>query len=104
LQGDPSPLLEAFELSESDRPEFAREETMQIIRESRPEHSALGVGGWPTTSRTCGRGASISTAYRSPVLIWCGCTDVLVPPAHEANRAPGLRRNRRVVDSHTAQA
>src|SRR5262249_55414975 len=43
---DPAAVLDGFELSESDRAELAREERVQIIRESWPENSVHGVGGW----------------------------------------------------------
>lgn len=80
---DPSAVLEGFELSESDRAELARQERVQIIRESWAEHSVLGVGGWADDDLAHVRPWGFDLAQISiPVLIRYGATDVLVPPAH----------------------
>jgi pimeloyl-ACP methyl ester carboxylesterase len=80
---DPSAVLETFDLSESDRSQLARRETMQVIRESWAEHSALGVGGWADDDLAHLQPWGFDLDRISiPVLIWYGATDVLVPPAH----------------------
>ena len=80
---DPAAVLEAFDLSESDRAELARKERAQIIRESWAEHSALGVGGWADDDLAHLRPWGFDLERISiPVLVKYGATDVLVPPAH----------------------
>jgi pimeloyl-ACP methyl ester carboxylesterase len=80
---DPSAVLDAFELSDSDREELARRERVQIIRESWAEHSALGVEGWADDDLAHIRPWGFDLDRISiPVLVWYGATDVLVPPAH----------------------
>ena len=80
---DPSTVLGDFELSESDKAELAREETVQIIRESWGEHAISGVGGWVDDDlvHLWPWGFDVSE-ISIPVLVWYGATDVLVPPAH----------------------
>ena len=83
VDADPSAVLEGFQLSESDQSQFTREETIQIIRESWPENSVLGVGGWADDDLAHLRPWGFDLDRISiPVLIWYGATDVLVPPAH----------------------
>jgi pimeloyl-ACP methyl ester carboxylesterase len=80
---DPSAVLGDFELSESDRSQLARRETMQVIRESWAEHSTRGVGGWADDDLAHLQPWGFDLDRISiPVLIWYGATDVLVPPAH----------------------
>ena len=80
---DPAAVLEAFDLSESDRAELARKERAQIIRESWAEHSALGVGGWADDDLAHLRPWGFDLERISiPVLVKYGATDVLGPPAH----------------------
>jgi pimeloyl-ACP methyl ester carboxylesterase len=80
---DPSSVLDAFELSDSDRAELARDERVQIIRESWAEHSVFGVGGWADDDLAHLRPWGFDLERISiPVLVRYGATDVLVPPAH----------------------
>ena len=80
---DPSSVLGDFELSESDRKELAREERMQIIRESWAEHSVRGVGGWVDDDLAHLHPWGFDVGEITiPVLVRYGATDVLVPPAH----------------------
>lgn len=80
---DPTTALDEYDLSESDRAELAREERVQIIRESWSEHSALGVGGWADDDLAHLRPWGFDLDRISvPVLVRYGATDVLVPPAH----------------------
>jgi pimeloyl-ACP methyl ester carboxylesterase len=80
---DPATVLDDFELSESDRAELAREETMQVVRESWAEHSARGVGGWVDDDLAHLKPWGFDVDGISiPALVWYGATDVLVPPAH----------------------
>jgi len=80
---DPASVLADFELSESDRAELAREETMQVIRESWAEHVTSGVGGWVDDDLVHLWPWGFEVGDISiPVLVWYGATDVLVPPAH----------------------
>jgi pimeloyl-ACP methyl ester carboxylesterase len=76
-------VLEEFDLSESDREQLARPETMQTIRESIGEHAVNGVYGWSddvlALTRAWGFDVSEITV---PVLIRYGTADVLVPPGH----------------------
>ena len=82
---DPTKALDAYDLSESDRAELAREERAQIIRESWAEHSALGVGGWADDDLAHVRAWGFDVdCIAVPVLVRYGATDVLVPPAHGA--------------------
>ena len=83
VAADPTSVLGDFELSESDREELAREERMQIIRESWAEHSVRGVGGWVDDDLAHLRPWGFDVGDISiPVLVRYGATDVLVPPAH----------------------
>jgi pimeloyl-ACP methyl ester carboxylesterase len=80
---DPSSVLGDFELSDSDRKELAREERVQIIRESWGEHSVRGVGGWVDDDLAHLHPWGFDVGEISvPVLVRYGATDVLVPPAH----------------------
>jgi pimeloyl-ACP methyl ester carboxylesterase len=80
---DPAAVLDGFELSESDRAELAREERVQIIRESWPENSVHGVGGWADDDLAHLRPWGFDLErIEVPVLVRYGSTDVLVPPAH----------------------
>jgi pimeloyl-ACP methyl ester carboxylesterase len=80
---DPSSILQDFEMSESDRAELARPETMQIIRESTFEWAANGVDGWVDDDLAMLQPWGFDVADISvPVLIRYGLTDVFVPPAH----------------------
>jgi pimeloyl-ACP methyl ester carboxylesterase len=80
---DPTKALDGYDLSESDRAELAREERVQIIRESWAEHSALGLGGWADDDLAHVRPWGFDVDRISiPVLVRYGATDVLVPPAH----------------------
>lgn len=80
---DPTTVLGDFALSESDRAQLARPETIQIIRESIPEQALNGVWGWVDDDLAFVQpwGFDVSE-IRVPVLVWYGTTDVLVPPAH----------------------
>jgi pimeloyl-ACP methyl ester carboxylesterase len=80
---DPSSILQDFDMSESDRAELARPETMQIIRESTFEWAANGVDGWVDDDLAMLQPWGFDVADISvPVLIRYGLTDVFVPPAH----------------------
>ena len=65
---DPSRMLEDYELSESDRAEMARPETMQVNRESTFELGVNGVGGWVDDALSFARGDSTSMASASRCL------------------------------------
>ncbi len=80
---DPANVLEGFDLSDSDREELARPETMQINRESIPELGVNGVWGWVDDDLAFVRpwGFDVSE-IAVPVLVWYGSVDVLSPPAH----------------------
>lgn len=83
VAADPASVLDAFDLSESDRAELTRDERVQIIRESWSEHSVLGVGGWADDDLAHMRPWGFDLERISiPVLVRYGATDVLVPPAH----------------------
>ena len=90
---DPSTALEGFDLSESDRAQMARPETMQITRESTFERSRDGVGGWVDDDLAFLQPWGFDIATISvPVLVWYGAADVLVPRAHGewlASNVPG---------------
>ena len=74
-------MLGDFDLSESDRRELAREERVQIIRESWAEHSVRGVGGWVDDDLAHLHPWGFDVAEITiPVLVRYGATDVLVPP------------------------
>ena len=80
---DPATVLGGFELSESDRAQFARPELIQIIREVTPEQCVNGVGGWVDDDLAIiGAWGFDVGAITVPVLVRYGKTDVLVPPAH----------------------
>jgi len=80
---DPSSILDDFELSEADREQLARPETMQIARESTFEQAVNGVGGWADDDLAFLQPWGFDVATISvPVLIRYGLTDVLVPAAH----------------------
>jgi pimeloyl-ACP methyl ester carboxylesterase len=83
VAADPANVLEGFELSESDREQLARPESMQVIREATFEECVNGVGGWADDDLAFTRpwGFDIAT-IAVPVLIKYGLTDVLVPAAH----------------------
>jgi pimeloyl-ACP methyl ester carboxylesterase len=80
---DPSSVFDDFDLSESDRAQLARPETMQIIRESIAEQAVNGVYGWADDDLAITRpwGFDVSE-ITVPVLVRYGTADVLVPQAH----------------------
>jgi len=83
VANDPSTLLGDFELSESDRAQMTRPETMQVIREATAEEALNGVGGWADDDLAFVKPWGFDVgAVAVPVLIRYGLTDVLVPPAH----------------------
>jgi pimeloyl-ACP methyl ester carboxylesterase len=80
---DPSTVFDEFELSEADRAQLARPETMQVIRESMLEQAVNGVGGWVDDDLAFLQPWGFDVgSITVPVLIRYGLTDVLVPPAH----------------------
>jgi pimeloyl-ACP methyl ester carboxylesterase len=80
---DPSTIFDEFELSEADRAQLARPETMQVIRESVLEQAVNGVGGWVDDDLAFLQPWGFEVgSITVPVLIRYGLTDVLVPPAH----------------------
>ena len=80
---DPSTVLDEFELSDADRAQLARPESMQVIRETASEQAVNGVGGWADDDLAFTRPWGFDVATVSvPVLIRYGLTDVLVPAAH----------------------
>jgi pimeloyl-ACP methyl ester carboxylesterase len=80
---DPSTVLDEFDLSESDRAELARPETMQVVREAAFEQAANGVGGWVDDDLAVLSPWGFDAGTISvPVLVQYGLTDVLVPQAH----------------------
>jgi pimeloyl-ACP methyl ester carboxylesterase len=80
---DPATVMQDFDMSESDRAEFARAEVAQIIRETTFEWAANGVGGWVDDDLAFVQPWGIEPSEISvPVLVRYGLTDVFVPPAH----------------------
>jgi pimeloyl-ACP methyl ester carboxylesterase len=80
---DPSTLLQDVDMSESDRAEMARPETVQIFRESTFEWAVNGVGGWVDDDLAFLQPWGFDPAdIAVPVLVRYGMTDVFVPPAH----------------------
>ena len=80
---DPANALEGFDLSDADRAQLSRPETMQITRESTAERSRNGVGGWVDDDLAfLGPWGFDVAAVSVQVLVWYGASDVLVPPAH----------------------
>jgi len=93
VAADPTTAFDDFELSESDRAQLARPESIQVIRESTFEYAVNGVGGWVDDDLAFLKpwGFEVGT-IAVPVLIRYGLTDVLVPPAHGewlATNVPG---------------
>jgi pimeloyl-ACP methyl ester carboxylesterase len=93
VAADPTTAFDDFELSESDRAQLARPESMQVIRESTFEYAVNGVDGWVDDDLAFLKpwGFEVGT-IAVPVLIRYGLTDVLVPPAHGewlADNVPG---------------
>jgi pimeloyl-ACP methyl ester carboxylesterase len=83
VTADPSSVLDGFDLSDSDREELARPETMQINRESIPELGVNGVWGWVDDDLAFVRPWGFEVGEVAvPVLVRYGSVDVLVPPAH----------------------
>ena len=82
---DPSTILGAFDLSESDKTQLARPEFRQVIRESTPEQAVNGVWGWVDDDLAFLQPWGFDVRDISiPVLVEYGETDVLVPAAHGA--------------------
>lgn len=99
---DPSTILQDFDISDSDRAELARPETMQILREATFEQAVNGVGGWVDDDLELLQPWGFDLQSISvPVLVRYGATDVLVPPAHgewlAANVPSGLVKIDRVA-------
>jgi pimeloyl-ACP methyl ester carboxylesterase len=70
-------------MSESDRAELARPESVQIIRESTFEWAVNGVDGWVDDDLAMLQPWGFDVADISvPVLVRYGLTDVFVPPSH----------------------
>jgi pimeloyl-ACP methyl ester carboxylesterase len=83
VAADPRTAFDDFELSESDRAQLERPESMQVTRESTFEYAVNGVGGWVDDDLAFLQpwGFDVGT-IAVPVLVRYGLTDVLVPPQH----------------------
>jgi pimeloyl-ACP methyl ester carboxylesterase len=80
---DPATLLDGFDLSDSDREALAHPELMQVNGEAIPELGVNGVWGWVDDDLACVRPWGFEVGdITTPVLVWYGSVDVLVPPAH----------------------
>jgi pimeloyl-ACP methyl ester carboxylesterase len=83
VAGDPSTVLDDYDVSDSDRARLAQPEVIQILREATAECAFNGVGGWVDDDLAFTRpwGFDFSN-IAVPVLIIYGSADVLVPSAH----------------------
>jgi pimeloyl-ACP methyl ester carboxylesterase len=80
---DPSTVFDDYDLSDSDRAQLARPESIQILRESTHEWAFNGVGGWVDDDLAFTRPWGFDVQdIKVPVLINYGSNDVLVPTAH----------------------
>ena len=85
VAADPTTVLGDFEISDSDREQLARPETMQVIRETIAEQAVNGVWGWVDDDLAVLRPWGFDvTEVAVPVLVRYGSSDVLVPPSHGA--------------------
>ena len=83
VAADPTTILGDFKISDSDREQLARPETMQVIRESVAEQAVNGVWGWVDDDLAVLRPWGFDvTEVAVPVLVRYGSSDVLVPPSH----------------------
>lgn len=81
--GDPSKILAEFELPPSDRAVLAREDFLEVRRESTFESTRNGVGGWVDDDIAFMRPWGFAPASIAvPTLVWYGTADVMVPPGH----------------------
>jgi pimeloyl-ACP methyl ester carboxylesterase len=83
VAADPSTVLGAFALPESDRAILARHDIAQVIRDTTEEQTVNGVWGWVDDDLAFTRPWGFDPAkVRVPTAIWWGAEDVLVPPRH----------------------
>jgi pimeloyl-ACP methyl ester carboxylesterase len=81
--GDPSEMLAEFKLPPSDRAVLAREDLLQVRRETTLESSRKGVGGWVDDDLSFTKPWGFDPeSIRIPTLVWYGTSDVMVPPNH----------------------
>jgi pimeloyl-ACP methyl ester carboxylesterase len=80
---DPSTVFGDFDLPESDKAVFAREDFAQLIRDTVLEQTRNGVGGWvdDDIAFTVPWGFDPAT-ITVPTQVWYGTADVNVPRAH----------------------
>jgi pimeloyl-ACP methyl ester carboxylesterase len=80
---DPSKIYAEFHLPASDRAVLAREDLLQVRRESTFESTRNGVGGWADDDIAFTRPWGFDPAtIKVPTLVWYGTSDVMVPPGH----------------------
>jgi pimeloyl-ACP methyl ester carboxylesterase len=81
--GDPSEILAEFQLPPSDRAVLAREDLLQVRRETALESTRNGVGGWVDDDIAFTKPWGFDPAsIEIPTLVWYGTADVMVPPGH----------------------
>ncbi|MGA8206538.1 MAG: alpha/beta hydrolase [Candidatus Dormiibacterota bacterium] len=83
VSDDPSKILSEFNLPPSDRAVLAREDLLEVRRESTFESTRNGVGGWVDDDIAFISSWGFDPAsIEVPTLIWYGTADVMVPPSH----------------------
>jgi pimeloyl-ACP methyl ester carboxylesterase len=81
--GDPAEIMAEFELPASDRAVLAREDLLQVRRETTLESTRQGVGGWVDDDIAFIKPWGFDPAsIRVPTLVWYGTADVMVPRGH----------------------
>ncbi|MFZ0995486.1 MAG: alpha/beta hydrolase [Candidatus Dormiibacterota bacterium] len=81
--GDSSDILAEFQLPPSDRAVLAREDLLQVRRETTLESTRNGVGGWVDDDIAFTKPWGFDPeSIRVPTLVWYGTADVMVPPRH----------------------
>jgi pimeloyl-ACP methyl ester carboxylesterase len=83
VSGDPAKMFAEFDLPPSDRAVLAREDLLEVRRETTFESTLNGVGGWVDDDIAFTRPWGFDPASISvPTLVWYGSSDVMVPPSH----------------------
>jgi pimeloyl-ACP methyl ester carboxylesterase len=101
VAGDPSKLLEDWQLSDADRAQLARSEAHEVTRQGINEAFRRGVSGYVDDTLCLVRSWGFEVAEISvPTRVIYGLTDVLAPRQHGEWLARNVPNAEAIVDEH----